>query len=177
MRRLTCRKLPGKFRRGLIVKSHLRQRRHANAPSIVLRACLAATCRPKCLIGKTPDRLDRKETQMTDLAKDQNRAHLEKGSVVNRMTPMNADGGVAGSVRGAGPNDLPPSIRGDAPMMVGPHDGGRLRNDNASTPTRVATHIQNASPGYTGISPRVAAELYKAPPAFGQRIRDHTRRK
>jgi hypothetical protein len=111
---------------------------------------------------------------MDDLRGNENRARQEKAGVQNRMMPMNAGGGVA---RAMPPNDLPPPLRGDAPMMVGPHDGGRLRNDNASMPTRAALHIQNASPGYKGVSPRVAAELYKAPPAHAARIRDHAKNK
>jgi hypothetical protein len=107
-------------------------------------------------------------------AGNENRARVGKAGRYNEMRPMTADGGVA--VRRAH-NDLPPSIRGDAPMMVGPHDGGRRRNDNASAPTRQALHTGPVTPGYTGISPRVAAELYKAPPAFAQRIRDHAKNK
>jgi hypothetical protein len=65
--------------------------------------------------------------------------------------------------------------RGDQPLRTNPHDGGA---PNASAPTRVATHIQNASPGYTGVSPGVAAVMdAKIPPAFAQRIRDNIRRK
>jgi hypothetical protein len=46
------------------------------------------------------------------------------------MTPMDADGGGAGSVRGAGPNDLPPSIRPDQPLCLDPHAAGRHSFDN-----------------------------------------------
>jgi hypothetical protein len=74
----------------------------------------------------------------------------------------------------SGPGEMGPGILGK-PMRSGPHDGGA---PNASAPTRVATHIQNASPGYTGVSPGVAAVMdAKIPPAFAQRIRDNIRRK
>jgi hypothetical protein len=79
--------------------------------------------------------------------------------------------------RPASPNDMPSPLRGDAPMTLGPHDGGRLRNDNASAPTHAALHTGPVTPGYTGVSPRVAAELYKAPSAFASRIRDHAKNK
>jgi len=69
---------------------------------------------------------------MDDLAKNQNRAHISPGARYNEMRPMNADDGVAGSVRGAGPNDLPPSIRPDQPLCVDPHARGRNSFDNLS---------------------------------------------
>jgi hypothetical protein len=105
---------------------------------------------------------------------NENRARIEKAGVQNRMSPSVAAGPPIGATS---PGAMPPSIRPDEPLMVGPHDGGRRRNDNASPPTRAALHIQNASPGYKGISPAVARELYKAPPAFAAQIRDHARNK
>jgi hypothetical protein len=53
-----------------------------------------------------------------------NRAHLEKGGSLNRPTPQ---GGVA-SARAT--NDLPPPIRGDAPMTLDPHAAGRHSHEN-----------------------------------------------
>jgi hypothetical protein len=44
------------------------------------------------------------------------------------MTPATADGGIVGC---ASPNDLPPPIRGDAPLFVDPHQYGRKSFDNA----------------------------------------------
>jgi hypothetical protein len=93
----------------------------------------------------------------------------------SQNTPTPCDG--SGSASARAHNDLPPPLRGDAPMMVGPHDGGRRRNDNASAPTHQALHTGPVTPGYKGISPAVAKELYKAPPAFAQRIRDHAKNK
>ena len=105
------------------------------------------------------------------LAGNENRAHIHKSGRYQEMMPMNAGDGVAAA---RAPNDLPPSIRGDAPMKVNPHDGGA---PNASAPTRVAIHTGPVTPGYKGVSPRVAAELYKALSAFAQRIRDHAKNK
>jgi hypothetical protein len=107
-----------------------------------------------------------------DFINNENRARLRDS--INTPTPRTADGGVA-SARPA--NDLPPSIRGDAPMTVAPHDGMRRRADNASAPTHRALHAGPVTPGYQGISPAVARELYKAPPAFAARIRDHAKNK
>jgi hypothetical protein len=104
---------------------------------------------------------------MTD-ERNANRAHVERANY-NQPTPADAGAGAAGRVS---PGEMPPGILGK-PLNSSPHDGGRRQTDNASEPTRTAVHIGNASPGYTGISPAVARELYKAPPAFADRIRDH----
>jgi hypothetical protein len=64
------------------------------------------------------------------LAGNENRAHIHKASRYNQMTPMPASGGAAGSVRGAGPNDLPPPIRGDLPILTDPHQNQRGHQQN-----------------------------------------------
>jgi len=58
---------------------------------------------------------------------NENRAHVGKASVYNPMTDMPAGGGVASA---RPPNDMPPSIRGDAPMLMDPHANGRHSFDN-----------------------------------------------
>jgi hypothetical protein len=60
---------------------------------------------------------------MTDLAKDQNRAHIEKGARFNQMTPC--DG--SGSASPMPANDLPPGILNpnSMPMTKDAHAGGR----------------------------------------------------
>jgi hypothetical protein len=65
-------------------------------------------------------------------AGNENRAHVGKAGRYQQMTPMNAGDGVAGSVRGAGPNDLPMPLRGDAPMMLDPHKNFRNSAFNLS---------------------------------------------
>jgi hypothetical protein len=58
---------------------------------------------------------------------NQNRAHIEKGGSVNRPTDMTAGGGAAGPIS---PGEMPPPLRGDAPMTLDPHAGGRGAFDN-----------------------------------------------
>ena len=75
-----------------------------------------------------------------DFINNENRARLRDS--INKPTPCNADGGVAGNVRGAGPNDLPPPLRDDAPMMTDPHAAGRNSFDNMERkpPERPRSH-------------------------------------
>jgi hypothetical protein len=63
---------------------------------------------------------------MDDLRNNENRARFKNDSV-NRMTPANE---YAGCAPPRSFNDLPPPIRGDAPMMLDPHAGGRHGFDN-----------------------------------------------
>jgi hypothetical protein len=63
-------------------------------------------------------------------AGNENRAHVGRAGRYQQMMPMPGDCGVACSVRGAGPNDLPPPLRGDAPMTLDPHAAGRHSFDN-----------------------------------------------
>jgi hypothetical protein len=78
----------------------------------------------------------------------------------------------------AGPGEITaPGLTSMTPINAQPHDAGRHQTDNASEPTRQATHIQIVSPGYIGVSPNVAGELYKAPGYAADRIRDHAKRK
>lgn len=106
---------------------------------------------------------------------NENRAHVHKAGRYNLMADMPAEGGTH---RPPSPGEITaPGLCSPTGQMRGPHDGGRRVADNASAPTRQATYFGNESPGYTGVSPRVAAELYKAPPAFADRIRDHANRK
>jgi hypothetical protein len=58
---------------------------------------------------------------------NENRAHIGKSGIENFMTPTTAQS------RGPSPNDLPPPLRGDAPMTLDPHAGGRGHFDNATT--------------------------------------------
>jgi hypothetical protein len=82
-----------------------------------------------------------------DFTNNENRARLRDS--INKPFDMPASGGVASA---SPPNDLPPPIRGDAPMTLSPHDGGA---PNASKPTTAAIHTGPISPGYTGVSPLV----------------------
>jgi hypothetical protein len=59
---------------------------------------------------------------------NENRAKFRRDSM-NPMTPCTADGGVA---RARAHNDLPPPLRGDAPIFTDPHARLRYGADNLS---------------------------------------------
>jgi hypothetical protein len=63
---------------------------------------------------------------MDDLKGNENRARQEKAGVYNRMTPYESE------YRAPSPNEPPPPLRGDAPMMLDPHARGRHSVDNLS---------------------------------------------
>jgi hypothetical protein len=107
-----------------------------------------------------------------EFTNNENRARLRDS--LNRPTHRSAYGPPIGATS---PNDLPAATRGDAPLTLSPH-GTRHAAPNASAPRRDAYHIQNATPGYTGISPAVLRELpNKAPPYAARTIRDQLRKK
>jgi hypothetical protein len=101
--------------------------------------------RHTALIKKEINMLSNKILSDKPLAGNENRAHIHQSGRYQEMMPMPAGGGVAGNVRGAGPNDLPPSIRPDAPLNSDPHRN--LRGSHQNLTNKPADKNRSAEPG------------------------------
>jgi hypothetical protein len=75
-------------------------------------------------------------------AGNENRAHIHKAGRYQQMMPMPADGGPIGPTS---PNDLPPPIRGDAPITTHPHRN--LRHSHQNLTNKPADKNRSAEPG------------------------------